>query len=339
MAPWVPLFQQSCKNNLTDMNPFTPFQFSTSEITKNTDQNIEEIKPRVRTVVLRDFLFNDKRTNVLTFHSDLRSEKMKVKNDQKQYFEGCFYFPSTWEQYRISGEWFNISLNGDNDIDDHKLTKYGILIKESIRSNQTHVKHATNDITSATTKSTTTNTTTTNDELNDSNEICDNDNNDNDDRNEITEVVYRFPQCNDWKEEVMRQWNGLSRAAKALYRKPAPGEILTVETSKKLDKIQRGVDGAKEDAGLENFSVVCLLIDQVDYLNLKDGRGGERRIFRRCCDAVLSKKDVKGEKHAVEEEEEDEEEEEKGEEAEEEDDDECEILSEHEVWTEVEVCP
>lgn len=330
MAPWVPLFQQSCKNNLNDTNPFTPFQFSTSEITLDKDQGIEEIRPRVRTVVLRDFLFNDKKTNVLTFHSDLRSEKLKVKNNQKQYFESCFYFPSTWEQYRISGEWFNISLNGDNDIDDDKLTKYGIFIKESMGSNEKNEKLINN-----------------NNMINENNEVC-NDNgnklNTDDDRNEITEVVYRFPECNDWKEEVMRQWNGLSRAAKALYRKPAPGEILTIETSKKLDKIQRGVDGAKEDAGLENFTVVCLLIDQVDYLNLKDGRGGERRIFRRCCDSVLSKKNLKEEKHDDDDEEEEEEEEEKNAEDNDDDDDEdgddeCEILSEYEVWTEEEVCP
>lgn len=160
--------------------------------------NVKDIRPRVRTVILRDFPFNDKRTNVLTFHSDLRSQKLKVAKNQRQYFESCFYFPGTYEQYRISGEWFNISLNGNNYIDDHKLTKYGILIKESIMS----------------------------DEMS-------------------NEIVYRFPECNDWKEEVMRQWNGLSRVTEALYRKPAPGEILTIETSKKLDKIQGGLGGER----------------------------------------------------------------------------------------------
>lgn len=339
MAPWVPLFQQSCKNNLNEKHPFTPFQFSTVEISTDDDGN-EEVRPRVRTVVLRDFLFNDKKTNVLTFNTDLRSDKMKVNSNQKQYFESCFYFPGTWEQYRLSGEWFSVSLNGENEIDDKMLAKYGILIKEIIRSNDK------NDDT--------TSTTTINEKNNDKTNDVD-ENNEMDEQGEITDIIYRFPECKDWNDEVMREWCTLSRSAKSLYRKPPPGEILTNETSKILDKIQRGVDGAKEDAGLENFCVVCLCIDQVDYLNLKDGRGGERRVFRRCFDAVLSESDLEDElhdehddtitttttNHDNENDEKTQEERATAQDDEEEEVEEevCGIISGHEIWTEEEVCP
>lgn len=335
MAPWVPLFQQSCKNNLNEKHPFTPFQFSTVEISTNED-GTEEVKPCVRTVVLRDFLFNDKKTNVLTFNTDLRSGKMNVHDNQRQFFESCFYFPGTWEQYRLSGEWFCVSLNGENEIADSKLAKYGILIKEVIRSNGK---------TNETSSKTTTNETANADDINE-------------DEGEITDIVYRFPECQDWTDEVMREWSSLSRGAKSLYRKPAPGEILTNETSKKLDKIQRGVDGAKEDAGLENFGVMCLCIDKVDYLNLKDGRGGERRVFRRCFDAVLSESDLEDEhddtttinnndndndnddkKSEIVPEEHDDEEEKEEDEEDEEEEEVCGIISGQELWTEEEVCP
>ncbi|CCF58965.1 hypothetical protein KAFR_0F03690 [Kazachstania africana CBS 2517] len=225
MAPWVPKFIESVTNNKNETNPFNTFQFATIS---------RALEPKVRTVVFRDFLFGDKMNNVLTFNADLRSDKI---NDIQKNFECCFYFNSTWEQYRFNGRWFVISLNDDfNSCNPEIVDKYGIFIGN------------------------------------------DDDDDDDDTRDEHFE---KRPESIDWEHEVLRQWNCLSRSAKALYRKPAPGSLLTDETSKILDKIQRGVDGTKEDAGLENFGIICLCIDKVDYLNLKDGRGGERKIFKR----------------------------------------------------------
>ncbi|CAI4956208.1 AVN_HP_G0102510.mRNA.1.CDS.1 [Saccharomyces cerevisiae] len=187
MAPWIPMFIQSCKNNT---EPFVSFQFATVDELTN--------KPRCRTVVFRDFLFHDKRTNVLTFNTDMRSSKITESfitpnsnnsSDSKRcetpFFEACFYFPETWEQYRFSGQCFTIS----------------------------------------------------------------------------------------------KQFKKIP--AEIVTKKPAPGQKLTSETSKQLDKLHRGVDGAKEDAGLENFGIVCLCVDSVDFLNLKEGSGGERWIFQK----------------------------------------------------------
>lgn len=234
MAPWVPTFIQSCKNN--ELQPFTPLQFATIDNAANL--------PRVRTVVFRDFLFHDKKTNVLTFNSDLRSgkidESFPQEKDHTTTFETCVYFPQTWEQYRFSGQCFVISNKSKEHVPKELLTKYKIL-SPKVTNNEEAGEYV----------------------------------------HDEEEDFCCVPDDEDWDNEVIRQWSSLSRSSKSLYRKPAPGSPLTKETSKALDKIQRGVDGAKEDAGLENFGIVCLCIDTVDYLNLKDGRGGERWIYRR----------------------------------------------------------
>lgn len=232
MAPWVPLFIQSMNNNKCDSNPFTTFQFATTveQPRSNKDHTLVE-KPTVRTVVFRDFLCKDKKTNVLTFNTDLRSQKLRPFEEHggEQYFESCFYYQTTWEQYRFSGQWFILSLKGCSTLNTKILKNYGIFVDRDDGSTE-------------------------------------------------------YPTKGEWEAEVIRQWKTLSRSSKSLYRKPAPGSLLTSETRKKLDKIQRGVDGANDDAGLENFGIACLCIDSVDYLNLKDGSGGERRIFERCVE-------------------------------------------------------
>lgn len=245
MAPWVPLFTQSCKNNITHDQPFTPFQFATVDTPKH-----EPPRPRVRTVVYRGFLFDDRRNNVLVFHTDLRSSKLKTES---RLFECCFNFSNTWEQFRFDGEWFVISRNGFGGDDRDKLiAKYSVFISDRDRHKPVETR-----------------------------------------ADDDTREAFRPVQAQDWQEEVLRQWNSLSRTAKALYKKPTPGSPLTEETSRQLDKLQRGVDGGKEDAGLENFGIVCLCVQRVDYLNLKGGHSGgsERCIFeRRVADASGTRK-------------------------------------------------
>ena len=195
-------------------------------------------------MVYRGFLFDDRRNNVLVFHTDLRSSKLKTDS---HLYECCFNFSNTWEQFRFDGEWFVISRNGDHSVRDKLIAKYGVFISDRDKPVETR---------------------------------ADND----------TREAFRPVQAEDWQEEVIRQWNSLSRTAKALYKKPVPGSPLTEETSRQLDKLQRGVDGGKEDAGLENFGIVCLCVQRVDYLNLKGGHGGggERCIFERRVKADVS---------------------------------------------------
>ncbi|SMN22491.1 similar to Saccharomyces cerevisiae YGR017W Putative protein of unknown function [Maudiozyma saulgeensis] len=258
MAPWVPLFIQSSNNNKNEKNPFTPFQFATV-------QEGPIGKPTVKTVVFRDFLFHDKCTNVLTFCTDLRNDKLC---NSSPYFESCFYFPTTWEQYRFSGQWFILSLESSNHIE---------------TTDQFLVQHT----------------------------------------------------HEEWEDEIMRQWGQMSRGAKSLYRKPAPGSPLSEANRKKLDKIQRGVDGAHDDTGLENFGLVCLLVDKVDYLNLKDGSGGERRLFERCTKSSSSNEsnNDKNDNEINDDDDDDDDDNEQEQDDEDEDDDHW------AMWKETEVCP
>ncbi|CCK70126.1 uncharacterized protein KNAG_0D03800 [Huiozyma naganishii CBS 8797] len=279
MAPWVPIFRQSCKNTLNEKSPIITFQFATVDVNQEEKEDVEigESIPRVRSVVLRGFLFDERKLNVLCFNTDLRSDKMRGLNASKR-FEACFYFPQTWEQFRFSGKCFVISLNGvgGKGPKHQMLAKYRILLEEEMKDHDEH-------------------------------------------------LTYKFPTQKDWDEEVLRQWNTLSRSAKSLYRKPPPGQLLTSETSEKLDKIQRGVDGAKEDVGLDNFAVVCLCVDQVDYLNLKDGRGGERRLYKRVLETAHS---CENEEHLQQ----------LRDEAND-NDDYHDLVNGHEIWHEIEVCP
>lgn len=270
MAPWVPTFIQSTKNNT---QPFLPFQLATIDK--------KEQKPRCRTVVFRDFLFKDKRTNILTFNTDIRSGKIDESFDGKlnepTAVEACFYFPETMEQYRFSGECFIVSEKHLNVLPElalhydilspsvcghHKeeLYQYEAELDEEEEARQSNPQDGKNS------------------------KPHDNQSASNSGNRLLEPTDFQPPTVKEWNMEVRRQWYSLSRSSRSQYRKPEPGKPITSETSKQLDKIQRGVDGTDENAGLDNFAVVCLCIKQVDYLNLKGGSGGERIIFSRATD-------------------------------------------------------
>ncbi|EDO16761.1 hypothetical protein Kpol_526p14 [Vanderwaltozyma polyspora DSM 70294] len=279
MAPWVPTFIQACKNN---SQPFVPFQLATVD-------KINGNKPRCRTVVFRDFLFKDKNSNILTFNTDIRSDKIKesILCDElsgSTDFEACFYFHQTWEQFRFSGDCFILSQNELNRLPQEIIKKYGILSPKMCGHNLDELyKYDTNDEPNENgdeNENESENYFEDNDVMIDSTEVLsDNSINTNGEIMVLEENPYATNK--DWNLEIKRQWSLLSRSTRSQYRKPQPGEPITTETSKKLDKIQRGVDGTKENAGLENFAVVCLCIEEVDYLNLKGPSGAERWKYKR----------------------------------------------------------
>lgn len=257
MAPWVPTFIQSTKNNT---QPFLPFQIATIDELNN--------KPRCRTVVFRDFLFKDKKSNVLTFNTDLRSGKIEESFprglESTTPVEACFYFPETMEQYRLSGQCFLVSKKTLN-ISEKIVEKYGIVSPGASGHHKEELYQYEDEVC---------------EEMGFKAEKSNRDSDDGE-KKQTKEGDVRPPTSKEWNMEIRRQWYSLSRTSRSQYRKPDPGKPITSETSKKLDKIQRGVDGTDENAGLENFALVCLCIDKVDYLNLKNGSGGERLIFTR----------------------------------------------------------
>ncbi|SCU98215.1 LADA_0H11386g1_1 [Lachancea dasiensis] len=307
MAPWVPQFIQSWKNH---SQTFTPFSFATVDPITN--------RPKCRTVIFRDFLFHDKRSNVLTFTTDMRGDKVKeilASGSETAPFEACFYFPSTWEQYRFSGKCFVVSqqqtppISSKYNLPDAGTIEYPILSPSVHGGAQELYKYDEGQ----------------QQQLKGHGEAGDEEEEQEDSEGSAAACQaeggsvpasgsqpadlsrsstsssrgggapahpnrvlgspdYAPPLAKEWQLELTRQWFNLSRSTKAQFRKPDPGTPVTSETSKQLDKIQRGVDGAKEDAGFDNFGVVCLCIEEVDFLNLKDGRGGERWKFRRHVD-------------------------------------------------------
>lgn len=270
MAPWVPTFIQSTKNNTM---PFMPFQLATIDK--------KDLKPRCRTVVFRDFLFKDKRTNILTFNTDTRSGKIEESFNgdlgKSTPVEACFYFPETMEQYRFSGECFIVSEKHLNVLPE-LARHYGILSpsvcghhKEDLYQYEAELDEEEEARQNGTDQQGNDNSQGTQSTQYQGNRL-------------LEPTDFQPPSVKEWNMEVRRQWHSISRTSRSQYRKPDPGKPVTCETSKRLDKIQRGVDGTSENAGLDNFAVVCLCIDQVDYLNLKGGSGGERVKFSRVTD-------------------------------------------------------
>ena len=285
MAPWVPQFIQSWKN---ESQKFTPFYFATLDPQTN--------QPKCRTVIFRDFLFHDKRSNVLTFTTDMRGDKVKeilAAGGETAPFEACFYFPGSWEQYRFSGKCFVVSRQKTPPV----TTKYNEpeagTIEYSILSpsvyggapelyqhqNAEDDGHVSSD-NEETEQEGAAEPRTARPNLSRSSTRS-SDRSPGAHHSILTPAEYCPPLAKEWDLELARQWANLSRSTKAQFRKPDPGTPVTSETSKQLDKIQRGVDGAKENTGFDNFGVVCLCIDKVDFLTLKDGRGGERWKFHR----------------------------------------------------------
>ncbi|SCU89307.1 LAFA_0E17194g1_1 [Lachancea sp. 'fantastica'] len=289
MAPWVPQFTQSLKNH---SQSFTPFYFATVDPLTN--------KPKCRTVIFRDFLFHDKRSNVLTFTTDLRGDKVKeilAANSDTAPFEACFYFPSTWEQYRFSGKCFVVShqqappISAKYNQQNSGFIDYPILSPSIYGGAQILYQDEQVDKNSGGGSST-----DSEPEANSAGDISAGHEPQHATLSRsstrssgglgVTSHVlgpqdYAPPLDKEWELELRRQWRELSRSTKAQFRKPDPGTPVTSATSQQLDKIQRGVDGAKEDTGFDNFGVICLCIEEVDFLNLKDGRGGERWKFHR----------------------------------------------------------
>lgn len=218
MAPWVPAFTNAVTRQLETAS-FITFSFAT------VDSNGA---PKVRTCVYRGFIFNDKKTNVITFTTDIRMEKFEhLKTNPK--FEACFWFPATNEQFRVSGDAKLLTMNNTTTFN-HELGNYPLISPNVIKqySSSLDLSNTEHHNTSAPSN----------------------------------------PSPQEWESELKGKWEDLSRNLKSSFRKPEPGSIITPEKQKLLDSISRGVDGSHEVDGAKNFALVLLLADKVDYVNL-----------------------------------------------------------------------
>lgn len=305
LATWNPSFTSAIQTELeTRDEEFTLFNFS------NVDSNNY---PSTRNVVLRGFLFDEPKTNVLIFTTDKRSSKYKDLLINPR-FDACFYFSKMRKQFRFKGTVRMISdeiipnirydLNYSDSyagFNDHGVTNRGLddevltggiqqlsispdtssiadeeqslvsqyLSQQNLKetpcpiSEPLHYRLFSPKFVKSFEDSSASLT-----ELAHSHEMGKSDD------------ISVTPTAEEWNNERLRVWNAMSRNMKKTFKKPLPGSPLTEENRRKLDAINRGVDGNNSSTGYENFVVVCLFVELVDEVVI-GGSGYDRRYLYR----------------------------------------------------------
>lgn len=72
------------------------------------------------------------------------------------------------------------------------------------------------------------------------------------------------PSHSEWRAEYARMWAATSSRGKASFRRPCPGTELDESSRRQLDKLSRGVDGASDDAGKDQFVVLAMFVNSAD---------------------------------------------------------------------------
>lgn len=278
MAPWVPAFDAaiSAQQAASHSPPFVLFLFATVG---------RDGGPRVRTLVYRGYLFNDRQTNVLTFVTDRRMGKYEelLHNDR---FEAVFFFSETRKQFRLRGRarivdgthtpvidtssirhrnMSNRMLLGADD-SDQEPDELALSVASTLDAKKTpnntgaDVQSAPLDhgllspsLAASMSEKCASGLSYTN-------------------LQGWTESHYTPPSRTEWEHEINRQWGQLSKSMKKSFRKPPPGSPMTESSHKSIDSLSRGVDGKKDEDGLKNFALVALFVDYVDLYELDKDR-------------------------------------------------------------------
>lgn len=293
LALWNPSFTSAMQTELeTGDSQFTTFNFA------NVDSNNY---PSTRTCILRGFLFDQEKTNILLFTTDKRSSKYRdlLLNPR---FDACFYFSKLRKQFRFKGVVRMISddlvpiishdndNNDNNDINEKRSDSDTSIIDNELQSligqylslsnteksiyeplhyklySQKFIKSFEDSSISLS-------------ELGNK-------------MNKNNNLISKIPTAQEWEDERLRVWNALSRSMKKSFKKPLPGSPLTEENRKLLDAINRGVDGNNSSTGYENFVVICMFVDLVDEVVL-GGSGYDRRyLYRRTHNGLWKEQEV-----------------------------------------------
>lgn len=301
LALWNPSFTSAIHSEYENSeSPFILFNFS------NVDENHY---PSTRTCVLRGFLFDQPKTNILIFTTDKRSSKYNdlLLNPR---FDACFYFPKMRKQFRFKGSVRMVSddlipVIANYNVEDH--------LGSEMMNNKVASIHTVNDLDENNTNNNDSDTSSVEDENQSlfSQYLSQTNNNDKSckiseplhyklysqkfiklfedstaslsdlgNRMRAEQTMSKTPTNEEWQNERLRVWNALSRNMKKSFRKPLPGSPLTDENRKLLDAINRGVDGHNSSTGYENFVVVCMFVELVDEVVL-NGSGYDRRYLYR----------------------------------------------------------
>lgn len=276
MALWVPAFSASVENEQAAKSspPFTAFQFATVG---------EDGYPSNRTVVFRGFLFGLPSNSVLTFSTDRRMAKYRelLHNDR---FEAVFYFASVRRQFRFRGRARVLDQSTTPvcvcDISSRAIGHLSSDELEGEDGDELEIAVSARHVPSSTPQLA----------LNYpvfsplatahfGNALVEH----------LADLAKFAPSAEDWLQEIRRQWEALSPGLQLSYRRPAPKTSLLELNQKLIDKINRGVDGKKADLGLENFAVVALFVELVDYYEMEKDR---RYLFTKDADHIWSEHEV-----------------------------------------------
>ncbi|KAI5949330.1 hypothetical protein KGF54_005565 [Candida jiufengensis] len=231
-APWVPLLNNCINGELTATDhkpPFTTFQLATIDTKTGYPKN--------RTLIYRGWLFDNKSSNILTFTTDKRMEKyQELLVDDK--IEAVFWFSHIRKQIRFRGI--------AKIIDDEHIPNIDLSHINGANDNNTNSNIQSKPIQSSLLSPSTTK------------------NQNSQEENHHTENLIP-PTKEEWEQELKRNWEQLSKSMKTSFRKPHPKSEMNDENLKLISKIQRGVDGKKDDDGFKNFVLVGLFINYVDY--------------------------------------------------------------------------
>ncbi|CDK26936.1 unnamed protein product [Kuraishia capsulata CBS 1993] len=278
MAPWTPSFASLMSSQQATGLPAT---FSFSNVGADN-------LPHVRTCVFRGFLFDDKKTNVLTFTTDRRMMKLKDL-EKNSVFEACFYFPSARKQFRFSGVVRIITCDHSPEVSfDSASISDGSISSTSPSAASSESVSSSSGFAEAEIPIVELDRDFYADNLKDSGIY-----------NELTyhlvsptqakniESISDFsqqpptlapPTKAEWQNERLRIWKGLSRTMRGTFRQPTPGSRLTPERQKLIDSISRGVDGGSQEQ--DNFVVVCMFVNTVDTVDMGVGPG-RRVLYKR----------------------------------------------------------
>lgn len=286
MASWAPTFVSAMDSELAarDNNPpFISFQLATVN---------NEGFPHNRTLVLRGFLFDDKTNNVLTFCTDKRTDKYKelLQNDR---FEAVFYFEKIRKQFRLRGRARIIddvhtpnldlttiqpkhimvsNINSRLDSSDEEDSEDEENLEISVTSSQASKNTQRNDDTTTPQSAPLAYPIISPSHLGQIRKEGSMISASFANLHEISSLEFKAPTRDEWDNEIKRIWGTLSKGLKLGFRCPPPREHIDEKNQNLIDKINRGVDGKKEESGLKNFAVVGLFIDHVDYYDQEKGR-------------------------------------------------------------------
>lgn len=299
MNPWVPLFEACLPRPPSPRKDVGQSQSQSPSAAASQQSQIQPSQPppttftfctvsatgvpRARTCVFRGFLFNSNRTGVLVFTTDRRMAKVdEIKANDA--YEAVFYFPEHRKQFRFSG-FCQLLTNSEFPPLASRVPPASPLPDAPPAGSSAAVSAATSAASRGRQSPVSASVyPVARPDYYDDRKRASTASGGQDDLEALLPAAPHAgippqPTDDEWKAEWRRHWEALSPSMRASFRKPPPGTLLTDASQRQLDALSRGVDGASDDDGLDNFACVLLFVNAVDVVDVHDV--GRRQYFAR----------------------------------------------------------